>query len=466
MKGYREAKVVISIIMPVYNCANYLDDCINSLTIQTFKNFEIICVNDHSSDESLKILEAWKLRDQRISVLNLQKRIGAAKCRNLGMSTAVGKYFIFLDSDDIFSPNLLEELYTAANKHDADVVFAENDSFVNENEIVRNFVIQTEGLNKYSDHVFSIKDMPKTAFEIWKTTPWNKLVRGDFIRHNGIEFQDIPCSNDVLFSDLVLLLAERVIHTKSQESLIHYRTGRKGQISYRRDPFCILKALDALRKRMISEKMWNEYEGHYWIHFFSRITDEMSFCSKEESRRFYNGLKNLLPELKSIRNNEALETTYRELENKILNEAYTDYWTTNYDALYRKLNFMNLKIEKLFQYINRNGYVPAFWGAGKAGVTFVKFCTENGYMLPVIIDNDRSKDGKYIDNTRISSFNEAENYIDIVLVSNPNFMSAICRQIYSSKQSVKVMALYLFLNTDSAVEECLVMKKETGSISK
>ena len=89
----------ISVIIPVYNSEKYIKKCLDSLLNQTFKNFEIICVNDGSVDNSLKILEEYKLKDHRIVLIN-SKNEGLGSARNKALDVAKGRYIIFVDSDD------------------------------------------------------------------------------------------------------------------------------------------------------------------------------------------------------------------------------------------------------------------------------------------------------------------------------------------------------------------------------
>ena len=97
----------VSVVLPVYNVENYLKECLDSLVEQTYKDIEIICVDDGSSDSSLKILKEYAVIDNRIIVLE-QKNQGAAVARNFGLSVATGEYVSFLDSDDVFSLNLFQ----------------------------------------------------------------------------------------------------------------------------------------------------------------------------------------------------------------------------------------------------------------------------------------------------------------------------------------------------------------------
>ncbi len=112
---------LISIIVPVYNTEEYLTLALSSLCSQTYKNIEIICVDDGSTDNSLKILEKFRAFDSRIKIIK-QKHQGVSVARNKGLDKVTGKYIAFVDSDDYVKPEMFEVLYKTIKKYDTDVV--------------------------------------------------------------------------------------------------------------------------------------------------------------------------------------------------------------------------------------------------------------------------------------------------------------------------------------------------------
>ncbi|RZL46393.1 MAG: glycosyltransferase family 2 protein [Pedobacter sp.] len=114
--------VGISVIIPVYNGAKYVEKTINSLLSQTFRNFEIICVDDGSTDHSISILENLSRKDDRIKILTKSNSGNVAKVLNFGLGYASGKYFMYSSQDDIFSVDLLENNFDQAEKNNADGV--------------------------------------------------------------------------------------------------------------------------------------------------------------------------------------------------------------------------------------------------------------------------------------------------------------------------------------------------------
>lgn len=116
---------LISVIVPVYNVAELLDKCINSIAVQTYKNIEIILVDDGSSDDSAKICDYWSEKDHRIKVVH-KKNEGISSARNCGLEIASGEYIMFVDSDDWISNDAIQVLYDRILSDDSDIVIGQN----------------------------------------------------------------------------------------------------------------------------------------------------------------------------------------------------------------------------------------------------------------------------------------------------------------------------------------------------
>ena len=121
MKSDSVAQPLVSVIMPVYNAEKFIKGALASLVSQTYKNLEIICVNDGSTDHSLDILEKMAASDSRIKILS-QENGGPAKARNTGLDAAIGKYISFVDSDDFVEKNMYENLVAVAEKEHSDIL--------------------------------------------------------------------------------------------------------------------------------------------------------------------------------------------------------------------------------------------------------------------------------------------------------------------------------------------------------
>ena len=136
-----EKQTKISVVMPVYNSGKYLRESIDSLISQSFKDIELICVDDASDDlETREILKEYSNAELPFTFyfVALNKRSGAANARNVGFKKATGVYTIFLDADDVFDTVFLEKMYTEAVKEDADVCVCGYREFYCEEDGIKN----------------------------------------------------------------------------------------------------------------------------------------------------------------------------------------------------------------------------------------------------------------------------------------------------------------------------------------
>ena len=116
----------VSVIIPIYNVAEYLPKCLDSVVNQTYKNLEIICVNDCSPDNCDKILQDYAAKDERIKIINRETNGGLSAARNSGMEVATGEYIYFIDSDDWIDNDYIEQMVQAATNNNAEVVLNTN----------------------------------------------------------------------------------------------------------------------------------------------------------------------------------------------------------------------------------------------------------------------------------------------------------------------------------------------------
>ena len=213
---------LVSVIIPIYNAALYLQQCLDTIISQTLTDIEIICINDGSTDNTPQILEKYKKKDSRIKVLH-QSNKGAGVARNLGLEHATGDYLSFLDADDFFDPSLLEEAHKRITEKKADIVIYRIQTYDQNTEKYANaeFAFAREYFTKKDP--FSYLDMPDYIFNSFQNWTWNKMFRREFITENNIRFQPLKRTNDLLFTCTALVLAKRI--TLLDKILAFYRIG-------------------------------------------------------------------------------------------------------------------------------------------------------------------------------------------------------------------------------------------------
>lgn len=222
-------KPKISVVMPVYNTEQYLNESISAILNQTFEDFELILVNDGSTDNSLKIMEEFAQKDSRIKIIDLKENGGAGNARNVGINHIRGKYTIFTDSDDVMYPQMLEKLYNYAQQNNLDVTICLPEVFhVPDNIFVPYEIVDSKtGLNynllrQRGLTVFSYKDLPNEFLLLIRKYVWNKLIRTSLIKDNDLQFDNIAHHNDSYFITMALVLAKRIGYITDRLYLYRY----------------------------------------------------------------------------------------------------------------------------------------------------------------------------------------------------------------------------------------------------
>ena len=242
----------VSIILPCYNVAPYLDVCLNSLVNQTLQDIEIICVNDGSMDDTPSLLNAWALKDSRVHVFN-RKNGGQAAARNDGMDWAQGEYIGFVDPDDYVEHSMYARLLEEARRYDADVAVCGYTGFSDSDEAV----LEEWSLSPDAGVEENMKESPFQWNALWMQADvvvWNKLYRNDFLRKNRLRFEPSfrSVEDDVFW---MMLLPHVTRLAVIPDRLYWYRRQRKGSVS----SFC---GKDGTSFLVVLERL--EYATMYW----------------------------------------------------------------------------------------------------------------------------------------------------------------------------------------------------------
>lgn len=223
-------EIKVSIIAPVYNVGEYLEQCMETLCGQTLKEIEIICVNDGSTDNSLSILESFAKKDPRVKIIT-KANAGIAAARNTGIEPALGEYILFVDSDDFIDKNYCEVLYSAAKKYDADLAFGGVASYCSDEKIKKGKVLK-EFSREEKQHI-KIDDANRSFFfsRGYKgiVTAWGRLIKRKMMNDNKILFYKERTSEDIPFTSLNFLYADTV--TVDESVCYYYRQGVSSSLS-------------------------------------------------------------------------------------------------------------------------------------------------------------------------------------------------------------------------------------------
>lgn len=288
----------VSVVIPVYNIAPHLRQCLDSVVGQTLKDIEIICVDDGSTDESPAILESYKEQDCRVQVI-AQNNAGPGAARNTGLDRATGEYLIFLDSDDWFEAEMLERMVQRADESGADVTVCRATAFdaLTGRDLPSEWMLKTSGLPGVE---FAPKDAADRIFQFTYGWPWDKLYRTAFVRKTQLCYPALPNSEDLVFVFQSLAAAERICVLN--KSLVHHRMNRTASVSNSRyrDPEVPHRALTMLRSGLAQRGLYAEFEQSFlnWAMEFL-IWNVANMGGKEAQRHYYRQLREVwLPEMR------------------------------------------------------------------------------------------------------------------------------------------------------------------------
>ncbi len=229
---------LISVIVPIYKVEKYLCKCVDSLINQTYKNLEIILVDDGSPDNCPQICDDYSKKDGRIKVIH-KKNGGLSDARNAGVKIATGEYVSFIDSDDWVETQMLEKMFTRINKDKSDVVSSGVKWVKEDGSLINDVTVDEDGI---LDKVTGMKELLKDG--LLKQHVWNKLYKASLIKN--MPFEKDKCHEDVFWSYQIFGIAEKTSIMK--ESFYNY-VQREGSIMGENYSPKRLDALDAMKQR-------------------------------------------------------------------------------------------------------------------------------------------------------------------------------------------------------------------------
>ncbi len=283
---------LISIIVPIYNVEKYLCKCVDSLINQTYKNLEIILVDDGSKDKCPEICDEYAKRDYRVKVVH-KKNGGLSDARNAGMKIATGKYISFIDSDDYVSLDFIETLYNTMIKENSDIVECSVVKFYEDNHFddyyddfnVVNFST-VDGLsaliseNPFHQHV------------------WNKLYKSDIVL--DIQFAVGKLNEDEFWTYQIFGKAKKV--SKINKTMYYYLQRKNSIMGNKYD----IRRLDVLEgkynRQVYMDRNFPELSQQAKIDFFGSCIfacqSSMKFMNGKEKRKAKNIIKRFISECK------------------------------------------------------------------------------------------------------------------------------------------------------------------------
>ena len=231
----RVAAPKVSVLVPICNVERYLEECLDSLVAQSFTDFEVLCINDGSTDGSLAIIHRYMEADARFRVID-KPNSGYGASMNMGLANAIGEYIAILESDDFFEPNALELLVDVAECNQSDVV--KGDFYLywstpqERDELFR--IVDEQEIGR------TMRPIDDLAIFFRKPSIWSALYRTSFLKDNGIDFLETPGASyqDAGFNFKVWASAARA--TFIADPILHYRQdNEKSSVNSAAKVYCV-----------------------------------------------------------------------------------------------------------------------------------------------------------------------------------------------------------------------------------
>lgn len=299
----------VSILIPVFNSEKLLNDCLNSVKNQTLSEIEIICIDDGSTDNSLKILEDYSKNDGRFKVFH-QENSGAGFSRNVALKKATGEFILFLDSDDWIENDACEKLYNQAIDLNSDLILFDAVRHLPDNQSMDLIhFLGEDSNNNFSSLSFDYKFVKDKVLNAYFGVIWSKLYKKSFILENNIEFPNHKLYNDVEFHIKSMLLAERISYFPK----IFYHYNRIGQDSLQtlyvssEDAIIFYDVMCGVKEFLEDNNLFEEFKSEFIEFTFkeferklNEINDEFKPAYYEKIKLFLSSLDFLIYELNNI----------------------------------------------------------------------------------------------------------------------------------------------------------------------
>lgn len=414
----------ITVIIPVYNVENYIEDCLQSLLVQMQENWEIICIDDCSQDNTYSILEDYAKKNENLRVIRNEKNLGAAKSRNAGLELAEGEYVIFLDGDDIFDVNFLRKMYNHAKSCDADM------------SVCKYAFLTYDALGKRTEEpvewrewellpakIISKEDSFPFLLFVIGLLPWNKMIKRKVLEENRVLFQDLPNSNDVSYAILSAACSNKICFLN--EYLVLYRKDRKNSLSsYKKKKYYIIYAFENVFKELERLGLYSGVIKACLINLICYIL----YSYSQDSDELY---KMLLRDIDERIGHYLIEDDIRDI-------FYTDWCYYQYQCIQgRRASGESMYLimrESILAFLEKNHEKQriALWGAGKLGRKFTEMLGNKATYICSIVDNNRLKQGGELNGIPIISYEDSVGKTDMVILLSQRYKKEIVQQIGNS----------------------------------
>lgn len=270
----------VSVVVPVYNVGSLVRKCVDTIVNQSYKEIEVIIVNDGSTDDSKLFIDYYG--HDNIKSINLSKNLGLGNARNIGIANSTGNYLAFVDSDDWIDLDLYAEMINSIEKYDADIAICgiknEYSNYIS-SEFRYNYIH-----GNTIDSEMAIKLLSNYSNNNCRISPvvWNKLYRTDFIKSNKIEFLNNSYWEDDVFTFQAFIYAKTV--TITPDVYYHYfqRDSSITNDFSKKHIDDLIYSFLFLKNYLIKQSLWNMYQNYFNSYMDRAITSLFNMLFKRE----------------------------------------------------------------------------------------------------------------------------------------------------------------------------------------
>jgi glycosyltransferase involved in cell wall biosynthesis len=449
--------IKISIIITVYNGESYLRECLNSILTQTLDDLEIICVNDASTDNTLEILKEYA---DKIIVLTNKYNLMAGESRNRGFAMAQGEYVIFLDSDDLFEPDMLKEAYQKASNANAQICIFKEDQFIDKSEVYIGYPYAVKIMDTLGEKLFfPPSEVSEMIFNLWNGWAWDKIFNRQFLIEKGLKFQNIKTSEDGYLVHAALVSAKRIAFIN--KVLVHHRVGNTNSLSNMRSQVwtSCFAYLREIQKYLRNNHLMYLYESSFINWSCEFLYWNYQTINKESRTPFFNELKKYFIEEIDITKYEIdyyYNSFFYQFIQCVVRNNQVNIPLSEQERFLITYNINKRKIEKLYLYFIENNWKIAVWGIGIRGQAFFDIYGHTWDIINDVFDMDKEKYGiKLCNELTIKPFDVNQvAHIDCILVLNSSHISMLKNLVKGIQ--IAIFDLNTYLTLPQSIEECLL----------
>lgn len=314
----------ISIIIPIFNTEGYITACLNSILNQTYENLEILIIDDFSTDNSIKVIEDFQLKDDRIKLIKNTTTLGLAETKNIGINNITGEYFCIIHSDDFIDKNYIEVFVNVLNNNN-------NLNCICNYKIYKYFGIYNKQ-NYYAKY--------KTIFPVYQETSiihpsiiympnycWCKIYKTSFVKNNNLMFIKDLQFEDIYFNEILKTKLETIYfienstyyYTQNPNSLVNLINNKSINIL---DPIYIIYNIFQYYKKY-------NYLNHYQLNL---VWLKQIFFKQKDPEIFFQEMKKIFLKMKFdiLKNQKIYSKGIIKFFNLVINNNYLKFKIKNY----------------------------------------------------------------------------------------------------------------------------------------